>query len=228
MSEPVTTKLHSNSLASLAYEEILKNIADGVYEADMRLVIDDIARQFGTSLIPVREALARLHAQRLVNYEKNKGYRVAPTPDLNDYKEIFEARLMIEYSAMEFGVKRTTTKHVQQLRLLNDKLRKLKLGKTFEGYRKFILLNDEFHNLLVSISGNSIIEQAYKDISYGLITSRGLYGIGITDLKQDVAEHDRIIEALDKRDYTSVKKAVKHHITEGLARYTAVVFGKHS
>lgn len=218
-----TKKLEPSSLASQAYERLLSEIADGHFEDNERLVIDDIARQYGTSLIPVREALARLNAQRLVEYVKNKGYRVAPKLTYRDYEDIFEARMMIECSSIEFGGHRVKPEQITKLEELNQQLHDLKLGTTYETYRDFVEINDQFHRLLVEIADNRLIAQAFDDLSYGKRVSRGLSGIGILDLEEDVQEHNVIIAALKNGEPNTAKQAVKEHIQQGRERFLASI-----
>ena len=87
------------SLVDLAHDELHRLITDGGLGDGERIVIDQFAKILGTSLIPVREALARLHAEGLVTFERNKGYRVALRPTHDQLRQLFEARLVIETSA---------------------------------------------------------------------------------------------------------------------------------
>ena len=88
--------VQTQSLADLAYTQLLEGIASGHFKESDRIVIDTVAEELGMSRIPVREALARLHAQRLLEYERNKGYTVLPK---DDYTVLFQARLIIEPSS---------------------------------------------------------------------------------------------------------------------------------
>ena len=53
-------QLQKPSLVDQIYEALFERITSGVLTTGERLVIDRLARDFGVSLIPVREALARL------------------------------------------------------------------------------------------------------------------------------------------------------------------------
>src|SRR5438128_1842602 len=100
--------LRRTSLVELAHDELHRRITNGTLAEGDRLVIDQLAREFGTSLIPVREALARLRAERLVTFEPNKGYRVAPAPDAVEIERLFESRIILEIGALERGIARVT------------------------------------------------------------------------------------------------------------------------
>jgi DNA-binding GntR family transcriptional regulator len=208
--------INAPSLVDLAYEQLLEQISRSEYREGDRIVIDTVAKQLGVSRIPVREALARLHAQHLLSYERNKGYRVSPK---HDHSTLFEARLLIEPSAIRYFGHRATSEHITELRDINRRLRKLDIGKRFRRYIEFFQLNDAFHAVIVSICGNQLINEAYKNLSYGPQWARFAYGKGIPDLKIDVREHDDIIDALEKGDLARAEKVSEDHILNGLKRF---------
>jgi len=211
--------IHAPSLADLAYEQLLELISSGEYGEGDRIVIDTVARHLGVSRIPVREALARLHAERLLSYERNKGYRVLPK---RSHQSLFEARLVIEPSVIRYFGDRITGADLDELRDINDKIAQLNIGKRFKPFVDFFRLNDEFHAVIVSISGNPLIEEGYKSLSYGPQWARFAYGKGIPDQQTDVEEHERIIDALERRDLKTAEKLSEDHIINGLKRFNEV------
>src|ERR1700761_6965884 len=98
--------LTRSSLVDQAYDDLFSRIADGALAPDERLVIDRLALDFGTSTIPVREALARLLSIQLVVFEPHRGYRVAPAPTAEQIRHFFEARLVFETGAIDVGIKK--------------------------------------------------------------------------------------------------------------------------
>lgn len=68
---------HKTVLADTVYESLKARIMEQVYAPCERLNIDALALKLGVSPTPVREALARLAAERLVTFEAFKGYRVS-------------------------------------------------------------------------------------------------------------------------------------------------------
>lgn len=216
MSGPKLTAVRATSLAELAYEQLLEKITTGEFQDGHRIVIDDVAEQLGISRIPVREALARLSAEHLLEYQKNKGYTVVPKVE---HDKLFEARLIIEPSVIRYCGKNVTDTKIKQLRTINKKISKLVTGKRFKQYVDFLILNDQFHTAIIDISDNRLISEAYQGLSYGPQFARHTYGRGIPDLKTNVEEHERIIIALENRDIDEAVKASEEHIQEGLKRF---------
>ncbi len=59
--------------AERAYATVRDGILHGKYDAGTRLTEQDLARTAGVSRTPIREALRRLHAEGLVQFEPNHG-----------------------------------------------------------------------------------------------------------------------------------------------------------
>lgn len=213
-SSPVLT----SSLVDFAHDELHRLITDGDLAEGERIVIDQFARQFGTSLIPVREALARLHAEGLATFERNKGYRVAPRQTLAELRRLFEARLVIEMGAAELALKRCDRAAVNRLRAINRLIAKTPYGTTFEGFREFVSLNESFHVELMALSDNPPLSEAYSRLGYHQKITRPTFGHGPGDIKRLVREHETIIAALEKRDLAALRRAVREHISTGLER----------
>src|SRR5690606_30811258 len=64
--------------AQWVYEQLKEAILSGALKPGERLIVDQLARDFGTSPIPVREAIRRLEAEELVETTPYIGARVAP------------------------------------------------------------------------------------------------------------------------------------------------------
>ena len=207
------------SLVDLAHDELHRLITDGEIAEGERIVIDRFARQFGTSLIPIREALARLSAEGLVTFERNKGYRVAPQPTMRDLRRLFEARLVIEIGAAELAIERCDRQALNDLKSINRLIANGSYGTTFQGFREFVTLNERFHVELVAMADNPPLAEAYRRLGYHQQITRPTYGRGPGDIKRFVREHDEIIDALEKRDKVALRQAIKAHIESGVERF---------
>ena len=68
--------LRRSTLAELAYEELQEQIVSGRLPAGRRLLADEIADSLAISQTPVKEALARLEREGLVEGESRRGSAV--------------------------------------------------------------------------------------------------------------------------------------------------------
>ncbi len=80
-----------NTLASHLVDRLREEILSGNLAPGSKINVESIRRNFGVSLSPLREALARLIAVGLVELHDNKGYSVAPT-SLSNLGEITRLR----------------------------------------------------------------------------------------------------------------------------------------
>src|SRR5690349_16985254 len=65
------------SKSQLVYRALRERIMDGTYSPGYRLVLEQLAREFSVSAVPVREAVRLLEAEGHVTFERNVGARVA-------------------------------------------------------------------------------------------------------------------------------------------------------
>ena len=215
---PKGWRIQPMSLVDRAHEELSRRIADGVLAPGERLVIDRLAVEFDTSLIPVREALARLRAEGLVTSEPNRGYRVSPAPTPRQIEQMFELRLYLECGALELGVARMTDHVLAILRSLNDQIASGRYGKTFDGYRRFVECNRAFHEQIVALADNPFLTKAYRQLGFHEQTLRLNAGRGVPDLQSNVAEHAAVIAALATGDGDTARDALGRHIRGGYQR----------
>src|ERR1700742_2633365 len=104
-------------LADEIYEIRKSKLMDNVVEPGSRLSIDGLARDFGCSPTPVREALARLESDGLVVKRAHHGYTVAPLMEAKSFDELFRVRLLLEPAAASWAA---TTATRTQIRNLED------------------------------------------------------------------------------------------------------------
>lgn len=209
------------SLVDVAYDEVQKRIIDGKLAVGDRIIIDALAREFGTSLIPIREALARLHAERLVSFEPNKGYRVAPAPDLGELTQLFDARLILEKGSLQRLRPQVLSQAVDELERINKSIKGGKYGQSYEGYVEFVKLNAQFHLTIVKFSANPFILGAYERLGYHQRILQTLHGRGVPDIEQIVIEHNAIIDALRRGLVENACKALEMHILDAAERLNA-------
>ena len=82
-----------------------------------RLVLTTIAKEFGVSITPVREALRRMEQERLVELRPSWGYRVA-YPDAQSIEGLWQVREALECQAARACVERAESYHVAELEAL--------------------------------------------------------------------------------------------------------------
>lgn len=99
-----TVQAGASLTAALAIQ-LRTEILQGSYLPGAKLRLDDLRQQYGVSLSPLREALARLTAEGLVQTLDHRGYRVAPVSAEN-LREVTTLRTQMEVMAMTESIRR--------------------------------------------------------------------------------------------------------------------------
>jgi DNA-binding GntR family transcriptional regulator len=99
----------SGSLTAEAFARIRSEILACRLPPGQKLVIADLCQHFGFSLGAVREALARLTSEGLVEAEPRKGFRVAPITE-DELKDITQVRGTIESLCLENAIRNGNVK----------------------------------------------------------------------------------------------------------------------
>jgi DNA-binding GntR family transcriptional regulator len=122
-----------------------ERILAGAYAPGSALRQDILASEFGTSKIPVREALVHLQSEGLVDIFPNRGFAVRPLA-ASELEEIFSLRLQIEPMAVARAAKLAAAQDHDAAR---NALRRLNDALAAEEYSTCGQLNRAFHLLLV-------------------------------------------------------------------------------
>ena len=140
MTEPLI-----QSMTSQLIVRFRDNILSGSYPPGSALRQDTLAAEFGTSKIPVREALVQLQSEGLVDIYPNRGFQVRPLASA-ELDEVFRLRLQIEPTAVALGAKLARAADHSAAR---DALEQLNEATAAGEFASSGRLNRAFHLLLV-------------------------------------------------------------------------------
>lgn len=108
--------------ATVVYNAIKNDIVQGVLAPGHRLLIDQISERYSTGTNPVREALNRLSAERLVDRVDQRGFSVPPI-SVEDFRDIVKTRCWVEGKALEESILNRTEAWEDAIILATHKLR---------------------------------------------------------------------------------------------------------
>ena len=185
------------SKADSAYQRIREAIQNGEYAPGERLVIEQLARRLGCSVVPIREAIRRLEADGHLTFTHNVGATVA-TIDLAHYPETIETVAALEGVALGLAVPRLTGEDLQHARSINGRLRtSLEFG--FDPCQ-FTRLNRSFHEVLFQACPNrhmlSMLEREWSILE---TTRRSAFSYIPSRASRSVDEHDELLRMIESR-----------------------------
>lgn len=133
------------SKSEMVYRELRERIVTGRYGTGYRLVLGQIAREAEVSVVPVREAIRRLEAEKLVTYTRNVGAEVAAV-DVSRYSEVMETLAYLEGAATALAAPHLSANQLDEAAAVNDEMRELVHGQF--NAEQFSELNEKFHATL--------------------------------------------------------------------------------
>ncbi|MFD5085998.1 GntR family transcriptional regulator [Kitasatospora sp. NPDC058406] len=196
------------SKADLVYESLYNAIAQGGLRPGERINMDELARRFGISKIPVREAVKRLESDGLLVSRMHAGITVTPI-DVAEMRGVFLAREAIEALVGQLAAERMDDARLAELksiqRAMHDALAAGALEKTAE-------LNSRFHRTLAQSAGYRVLHDLTEQLLFTIRRYRITAPMGDRDWRSVAAEHDVIVDALRRRDPVAAADAVRAHI----------------
>lgn len=203
-------------LAAAVYEQLKERIMDQAYPPGQRLNIDALAVELAVSPTPIREALARLSAERLVTFEAFKGYRVSPLLTLEEVTDLVHVRRLIEIDAARLAAKHIILPDLmtveQILQHIIEESAQTEVGSWSHGYRRFNQLDKEFHELIITAAANPFLLTAYRSLNVHIELGRFYQVFQEMDQRQTCVEHEAICRALRARDADAAAAAVETHL----------------
>ena len=200
-------------------ETVLARLQTAIVQGDLapgaKLNEPELAKRFGTSRGPLREAIRGLEARRLVQLVPNVGARVVSldTPQLLD---LYETREALEGMAARLAAERMSRQAMQELRSLLD-AHSRQIARDGEGYYQEEGDYD-FHYRVVHGSGNSVLADVLLEDLYQLMRMyRFKFSVGHGRPEQALKEHYRLLEAIEQRDGELAELLMRRHI--GAARH---------
>lgn len=160
VSEPTVSDQESKAASrsgNKGLDAIYRSISEAIIEHRLkpgaRLREDALSDVFGVSRTGIRKVLQRLALEQLVTLTPRRGASVN-RPSVEEAKDVFEARRMIECGLMEVAARRVTEEDIEELRkMAQDEKEALRNREQ----RAAIKLSAAFHARLAMLSGNKTL-----------------------------------------------------------------------
>ena len=141
-------------------EELREAILSGEFEPGERLRTVSLAKRFGSSRTPVREALVQLEGEGLVDIEPRRGALVRPFAS-DDLIDLYEIRALLEPAAAARAALRVDGEQLERLAALVA-LSDARGGRGAGAIDDQIAWNEEFHALVIAASGSPRLSAALR------------------------------------------------------------------
>ena len=184
-----------------------------------RLVIDDLAKQFRVSIIPVREALRLLQSEGLVLSTAHVGATVAPV----SHASVVEVFMLLEGLEVVAGRAAAEKADSAGLTILNDLLLEMDRALDAGSPQRWAEINTRFHLAIAKLAGMPILMDMMQRIVDHWDRVRRFYfrDVLIHRTRLAQAEHRAIVEYVERRDLNALEQTIRDHNRGALAAYTA-------
>lgn len=168
-----------------------------------------IAAMLGVSRSPVREALMRLAEAGMVEFERNRGFRIV-IPGPADIAEIFGLRLLLEVPA----ARRAAGNARRELAgALHAELAQMRAAARDHDEPLFMRHDQRLHHLILVDAGNSRVVA----LADNLRDVTRLLGASTVDRSRDLHaiadEHEPIVDAVAAGDVDGAGEAMRRHVS---------------
>jgi DNA-binding GntR family transcriptional regulator len=199
------------TLKQMAFDAIKNSIINGILKTGTTYSEKELAKKFGISKSPVREALIDLQIKGFITIIPKIGFKLNELCE-KDIKDIYEFRTALE----KFVIYKITTGISKKE--IGDLNRILAKNKANQDILSFMESDLQFHRYLAELSKNKKIIEALE----GIWDLCGWVGYKALSASQELdgvtEEHLNILKAIQKRDKKAVGEAVEKHMDNTLKK----------
>lgn len=188
------------------YELISAAILEHRLLPGTKLVEERLAKILGASRTRIREVLARLARERLVEQVRQRGAYVA-SPSVERARDVLEARRVIEPAVFKGLIDTLSPVVVERLR---GHIQREADAHLRGDQRAVIRLSGEFHTLAADLAGNAVLARILRELTS--VTGLAILLYARTAQACSREEHIRIVEAIARRDQSGTQAMVEHHL----------------
>ena len=216
--QPIT----STNLSTLAFERLEQAIMSGELKPGERLSEVTLARRYGISRGPLREAIGRLEGRNLVERQANQGARVVSL-DQAQILDLLVIRESLEGMACRLAATRMKPAELKRLQRMIEGHAQDEQVVAGKGY--FQGGGDmDFHYRIVRASRNDrLIKMLDEDLYSLLRLFRQRLSTAPGRPAQALEEHRAVLAALEARDPDAAEAAMRTHIRNSRASINHLV-----
>ncbi len=197
------------------FEDLKMSIMQGTFKPRERLIERNLAAQFGVSRTPIREALHKLAAMGMVRITPNQGAMVADF-SLQDIESLYFVRLHLERLAGRLACSKISKEEINTLVTINQGLKR---AMAWDDFSKMVEKDQQFHLTLIRFSKNPFLIKAIEDLRLKSYPFSYYYWRSNQYLRSSLADHNRMIHALRKRDFRLMDRLIEGQLNNSKSRY---------
>jgi DNA-binding GntR family transcriptional regulator len=204
-----TNSLPQKTVVQGLVREIRERLLSGEIKGGDPLKQDQLAKQFGVSRIPVREALLQLDAEGLVRFFPHRG-AVAAELSFEEANELFDLRVLLETAVLGKAIDRLTQQDLDRAAVAERRYAEaIERGTDIDSWGD---LNWEFHRILYEPAEQPRTLAIIKNLHVSTARYQRLQLRLIGGVPRAEAEHRIILDACRRGKRGDAISALRSHI----------------
>jgi DNA-binding GntR family transcriptional regulator len=189
---------------------IVGEIARGDLKPGQRLVESELARRYGTSRVPVREALRTLETQGIVASAPHRGSHVRAF-DSRQIQQVSEARYALELIATREAMRNLVADPSLQRRFTPPMAAMRQAAQS--GDRLGINRADvAFHRVVCRLSSNEVVGKLWEGLSRHVLITFGLMAERYPNAELIIRQHEDFLAFLLGGDFEALPAQLAQHV----------------
>ncbi|MBR9869346.1 MAG: GntR family transcriptional regulator [Oceanospirillales bacterium] len=215
-----SSKNPQSSRAEHAYQQLLNAILSGELKPGSRIREVELAEWLKISRTPVREAVRRLESEGLICLVGHKGMAVAEL-DYQAVIELYQMREVLEAAAASLAAKHASEPEIYSLREIFNQEKQQDGNVATQAE-----INRAFHNAIYHAAHNRYLLKSLSSLRDAMALLGSTTYTLPSRSEAALAEHQRIVEAIEKGDSAGAEQAARDHIRQAQQARIRILTGE--
>jgi DNA-binding GntR family transcriptional regulator len=209
------------SVPDIVYQWLREQILLGWLRPGEEIRQELLARQFGTSRVPIREALSRLQAEGLIILRPRRGFAVTALSH-DEIVEIFELRMAVEEHAMRIATQERTETDVEEVEALVERMETLDPSAP-RFLQDWMATNRLFHTRLIECARRKRVSEIALNLRDAIEPYIRIEANFIGQVDYANIEHRLIFDAFKRNDREEAARISRQHCGSTLSRLVTCI-----
>jgi DNA-binding GntR family transcriptional regulator len=206
--------LSTNSIPKTLSESVYNSLRTGIInnelKAGQRIYEKEIAKQYGVSTTPVREAFLKLNAEGYISIDSHRKASVRKI-SYRELEDIFMVMADLDALAVSQAVDHITPDCIREIEEFIEEMEEVCRSSFVE---RFLELNVAIHYKIWSALPNKVMERTLHYVHGQLLRYNYARYVAFQDpeiMRRSMEEHKKILNALRNKNKREIKKFMKTH-----------------
>ncbi len=189
------------------YNQLRNDVTFGKFKPGEHLSEKYLTQLYGVSRMTIREVIGQLASQGYLTIEKNRGAIVTKL-SIKDVEVLYDLLERCESYAAGLFADRRSAKEISQLNRLHEKMQDREIVKQS---RKWLQVNDEYHEFIYANCGSAILSQIIlhlrlRTYRYRMMNTEPKF------IKRYIKQHHKILAAIQGKYSKLTDRSMAEHL----------------